>query len=239
MLSMRERIYLREAMDAPDADASKLLRSYRQLALINRWLSNMAALLDRHVLDLAAHMPGIPTVLEVGCGGGDVLLRLARRARARGIRLSLSGVDADGRAVETARRALEEFPEAQVRRASLAELDGAEAADFVFCNHVLHHMPPLEVPAALAALRRAAKRRLLVNDLERSRTAYLLFSGLARVAFRGSFVVDDGLLSIRKGFRVPELVAACARAGFPRASRVFTSFPWRIVIVAPGERASP
>lgn len=107
-------------------------------------------------------------------------------------------------------------------------------ADYVFCNHVLHHIPPPAIAAALRSLRRAAKRRLLVNDLERSVAAYAAFSVLARVAFHDSFVRDDGRLSIRKGFRVSELWAACRQAEFPRNSRVFRLPPWRVVIAAPG-----
>jgi len=235
MRSFRERLYVGEAMDAPDADPGKLRRSYAQLALINAWLSRMAGLLRRHVLTPAARMAGSPTVMEVGCGGGDVLLWLARAARAQGTRLSLVGVDADERALETARKTLAGVPELRLRRATIADLPSLEPADFVFCNHVLHHVPPAEIPVALATLRRTAKRRLLVNDLERSSIAYALFSGLASVAFTDSFVRSDGLLSIRKGFRAHELAAACAEAGFPSATRILRLFPWRVVILAAGE----
>ena len=235
MLTFEERAFVAEAMDAEDADRRKLERSYAQLATINRDLSRMRGLLRRHVLAPAIRAGNSPTVLEVGCGGGDVLGWLARAGREAGIKLRLWGVDADPRAVEHARATLAPFAEATVRQGDLHNLerDGI-TADYVFCNHVLHHIPPSDIAAALRSLRRAANRRLLVNDLERSRPAYVLFSVLARMAFRDSFVFDDGRLSIRKGFRLPELVAACKQANFPPASRMFRLSPWRVVIVAPG-----
>lgn len=237
MSSFQQRIFAAEAMDAADSDARRLERSYAQLVLINRWLSRMAGLLGRHVLMPAMRARSSPTVLEVGCGGGDVLAWLAQAARKSGVQLRLLGIDADARAVAHARRRLAHFPEVSVEQGTIANLaEVSPAADYVFCNHVLHHVPSAEIVPALQALRAAAKRRLLVNDLERSATAYTLFSALAAFAFRDSFVYTDGRLSIRKGFRVPELVDACARAEFPRASRILRLFPWRIVIVAPGGR---
>jgi 2-polyprenyl-3-methyl-5-hydroxy-6-metoxy-1,4-benzoquinol methylase len=236
MISFRKRIYVPEAMEAADADAVKHERSYAQLAVINRTIARMPGLLRHHVLLPVARRGGSASVLEVGCGGGDVLVWLARAARAEGISLELCGLDSDARAVAHARHALASYPEARVRHASLDELDLiGESADYVLCNHVLHHLPPQEIVDALRTLRRAARRRLLINDLERSRSAYWLFSALARVAFRRSFVAEDGCLSIRKGFRVPELQAACRQADFPRASRVFRAAPWRVVIVAPAD----
>ncbi len=238
MLSFHRRIYVPEAMDAPDADPAKHERSYDQLALINRWLARTRGLLYRHVLLPVARSTGSATILEVGCGGGDLLAWLAHAARASGIELRLCGVDTDARAVARARQTLAPFPEARVRHAGIEDLDViGESADYVVCNHLLHHLAPDEIVPGLCTLRRTAKCRLLINDLVRSRSAYWLFSAVAGVAFRKSFVYGDGRLSIRKGFRLDELRSACAQAGFPSATQVFVMAPWRIVILAPGEQA--
>jgi hypothetical protein len=101
-------------------------------------------------------------------------------------------------------------------------------------NHVLHHIPPEDLAPFLRKLRLAARRRLLVNDLERSAVSYGLYTLLAGVAFHKSFVFADGRLSIRKGFRAPELEATCVQAGFPPGFRVERMAPWRVVITAVG-----
>lgn len=231
--SFDERIFVAEAIDDPDCDAETLRRTHAHLAIINTTLSRMGHLLRRHVLDDALAVGGSATVLEFGCGGGDMLASLARAGARAGADLRLVGLDSDPRAVARAKQILAPHANASVKQGSIEDL-ALFSADYVFCNHVLHHFSPSDVVPALRQLRLAARRRLLVNDLERSAAAYWLYSALARAVFHRSFVYADGRLSIRKGFRVSELEAACRQAGFPPDFRVVRLPPWRVVITAPG-----
>jgi len=231
--SFEERLYVAEAIDDPECDAETLRRTYAHLAIINKTLSRMGYLLRRHVIDDVARLGGSATVLEMGCGGGDVLAALARAGARAGVDLRLVGLDRDPRAVARARQTLEPYANARVEVGGIDDL-ARFSADYVVCNHVLHHIPPDDVVAVLRKLRLAARRRLLVNDLERSAMAYRLYTALAAAAFHGSFVYADGRLSIRKGFRVPELEAACVQADFPPGFRVERVAPWRVVVTAPG-----
>jgi 2-polyprenyl-3-methyl-5-hydroxy-6-metoxy-1,4-benzoquinol methylase len=139
----------------------------------------------------------------------------------------------DARAVARARQTLSPYANVRIQQGGINDL-ATLAADYVFCNHVLHHISPDDLVPVLRKLRLAARRRLLINDLERSAVAYWLYTVFAGVALRESFVYADGRLSIRKGFRVPELEAACMQAGFPPGFRVQRVFPWRVVTLAPG-----
>ena len=231
--SFKERIYLPEQMDAPDCDLQKLERTYIQLAIINRTLSRMTSLLQQHVLADIERIGGGATIAEFGCGGADVLAWLAKEGKRRGLRLHLVGVDSDPRAIVRARANLGRFENARAVVGSLADLQ-AVGADYVFSNHVLHHIAPDELVSVLSQLRGACNRKLLINDLERSAAAYSLYTALAALVFHRSYVFADGRLSIRKGFRIPELQKACAAAGYPVETLVQSVRPWRVVIVAPG-----
>lgn len=236
---LRHRIYVPELMDDPDCDRTRLARTYRELALINRTLSRMRALLDRFVLGDVAERRQHATIVEVGCGGGDVLRWLAQQARQRRLDVTLIGVDTDARALATARTNLADFPEASVQELPLQQLQTLQpTADYVFCNHVLHHIPPEGIVTALTTLRQSARRRVLVNDLQRSAFSYAAYTALAGALFHRSFTYHDGRLSIRKGFTQTELHQLVHNSGYPEQTQVATAFPGRVYVVAPGAASS-
>jgi 2-polyprenyl-3-methyl-5-hydroxy-6-metoxy-1,4-benzoquinol methylase len=226
---------LAEAIDDPGCDGENLSRTYEHLAIINKTLSRMGSLLLRYVIEDAARVGGTATVLEIGCGGGDVLASLARASARARVELRLVELGSDPRAVARAKQTLAPYPNARIHEGDIDDLTTfPEQPDYAFCNHVLHHIPPDDLAPFLRKLRLPARRRLLVNDLERSAVAYALYTLLAGVAFHKSFVFADGRLSIRKGFRVPELEATCVQAGLPPGFRVERMAPWRVVITAVG-----
>ena len=98
--------------------------------------------------------------------------------------------------------------------------------DFVTCNHVLHHLKTEEIPGFLDDLASLATRRAICSDIERSAIGYLLFSVATWPLFPNSFIRADGLISIRKSFRVDEL-----RAILPPGWRVKRQFPFRLLLI--------
>jgi trans-aconitate methyltransferase len=87
-------------------------------------------------------------VLDVGCGDGAVTARVAAAVPDGGV----VGVDRSPEMVALARR---EHPELDVRVADVAALPFREAFDVVVSFTALHWVLEPDVPAALAAMRRA------------------------------------------------------------------------------------
>src|SRR5699024_4770859 len=148
---------------------------------------------------------GTTTVLDIGCGGGDVACALARWARRDGADLRVTGIDPDPRAHDWARR---RPPVAGVRfrRALSADLvaDG-EQFDLVISNHLLHHLDREQLEGLLADSARLARHAVVHSDIRRGRLAYALFSVLTWPLFPGPFIREDGLTSIRRSFTPAEL----------------------------------
>jgi len=72
----------------------------------------------------------------------------------------------------------------------------------------------------------------VVSDLERARVPFLFGRAVFPLVFRTGVSVHDGLVSIRRGFREPELRAAFAAAGLAGAT-IRRQFPYRLLAVAP------
>jgi SAM-dependent methyltransferase len=212
-----------EALDLGVAP-EEALRSLADLRFVNRWLGNRARFVSA-VLPYLRSSPR-PRVLDVGCGSGDVPVLLRRVLRGR---VSAVGVDVKLLHLQAAPRDLLRLV-ADARRLPFAPL----TFDVVTASLFLHHFEEAELPELLRSLFALAGRALVVNDLRRARLPYVFGRAVFPLLFRSRVSVEDGLVSIRRSFREPELRAAFAAAGIP-AVRIQRCWPYRLLAVA--ERA--
>ena len=212
-----------ELMDEPLCDLDALFRTYAAFPAVNRvvagWRWTYATLLRPRFTG------PVHTVVDVGAGGGDVARALIRWARSDGVRLEVTAIDPDPRAaayVETL-PAVDGFV---YRRCSSTELaDEGSRFDFVVSNHVLHHLTAAELGTVLADSERLARIAVVHSDIRRSAAAYVLFSAFTAVGFGGSFIREDGLLSIRRSYRPAELGAVV-----PPGWTVSGQVPFRVLL---------
>lgn len=195
-----------EEMDKPDCDPGKLQRTYAQFPLINAvvsgWHSNY-----RHRIRPLLSATRKTTLLDIGCGGGDVARSLARWAARDGLWLEVTAIDPDDRAFAFA-QAQPPMPRLSFRKAFSAELVAEGAVfDVVISNHILHHLTPAQFQDLLADSTRLATAAVIHSDIVRSPAAYALFAAGTLPFFPGSYIRRDGLTSIRRSYTPVELRA--------------------------------
>lgn len=196
-----------EQMDRPDCDARLLDNTYRQFGLINRVLSGWRRIYAKELRPIAPPQSRPLTILDVGCGGGDLAVMLSRWAVRDGKSMHITGIDPDPRAARYARqRAVASGVDFREAHSSDLVREGTRF-DVVISNHVLHHLAPEELRQLLADSETLAETKSLHNDLIRSPAAFALFS-VAALPFRQSFIRKDGLTSIRRSYKPAELSAA-------------------------------
>ncbi|MGQ2916291.1 MAG: methyltransferase, partial [Microbacterium aurantiacum] len=76
---------LRELMDDPDCDPERLRATLRRFDTVNRLVSGWGGVYTRRIRPFLAGLGRPARVLDLGCGGGDVVVRLARMAARDGI----------------------------------------------------------------------------------------------------------------------------------------------------------
>ena len=209
---LRERSRTPELMDDPELDAGAHEQALRALARVNR-LSGTA----RGIWPLvrAAHRAdeGRPVrVLDVACGGGDVLAWLGRRARKEGVPIRLAGCDISPRALEHAAARLG----GEQLTADLDVLDVTRDPlpgpfDVVACSLFLHHLTDDDAVKLLARMTEAA-RVAVVQDLRRTAIGLALAWGTLRVISRSAVARIDGPRSVRAARSVDEVRALADRA---------------------------
>lgn len=204
---------LSEWMDMPDCDPPTLWRTYGQFGVLNDLVAGWRRAYREHlreVLRASATRRGVATLLDLGAGGGDLARRLAAWTAADGIPVQIDAVDPDPRAIAYARTRATP-PHVTVRTADDATLRAEGARfDVVVSNHVLHHLSDDEARAFLVHARELARAATLHADLRRRRSARWAFAVLS-LGFPGSFVRDDGRISIQRAF-TPEELALLAPA---------------------------
>jgi 2-polyprenyl-3-methyl-5-hydroxy-6-metoxy-1,4-benzoquinol methylase len=224
-----------EAMDAPDLPAGLHDAALDGLARINRWSRAAPALWSAVAellgAELAHRAPRPPTLLDVACGGGDVPVALALRARAAGAGLAITACDRSPTALAHARRrAAARGVDVAFTRADVLRDPLPGPADLVTCSLFMHHLDEPDAVALLGTMRTAARRALLVCDLRRSRAGLLLAQVGTRLLSRSPIVHADGPASVRAAFTPAELSALALRAGLAGA-RVRNLFPQRMMLV--------
>lgn len=205
-LSAREE-HLAELMDDPDCDPVLLQRTLRRFDIVNRAVAGWGAVYRARLRPaLAAAGDGTARILDIGCGGGDVLRRLVRYARRDGLVVEGLGIDPDPRAIAAAQ--LEPESGVHYRRTdSTALVAGGECFDIVVSNHLLHHLDRPGLDRLIADSEALAGLMCVHSDIARSRAAYALFGIAAAPLAPGSFIRVDGLRSIRRSYTAPELAA--------------------------------
>ncbi len=204
-LFLRQRaLGLSECMDAPDCDLLLLQRTYEQFATINAALSGWRGLYLRIIKPWLRTQSRTTRILDIGCGGGDLLRQLASWASQDGLMVTLVGIDPDPRAIAFAKKA-HHLASTTFRQTDTRTLVSAgETFDLVVSNHLLHHLSELELTALCHDCQQLSRGRVIHNDIHRADLAYTLFP-LVGLLCRRSFIVEDGLRSIRRSFVAREL----------------------------------
>ncbi|MGL4552637.1 MAG: methyltransferase domain-containing protein [Gemmataceae bacterium] len=202
-------------MDQPGLDPAEHGRALDALARVNLLsltASTLAATLARF-----QHDAGLSTlrVLDVACGGGDIVRALARPG------WSVAGCDISPTAVAHAASRGGEFFVHDALGAALPA-----GYDAVVCSLFLHHLGEEQVVALLRRFAASGARFVAVSDLDRCRAGLWSAYLITRLITRSPVVHYDGPVSVRAAFTPAEARCLAVRAGL-RGARVERSWPFR------------
>ncbi|MDR6782861.1 2-polyprenyl-3-methyl-5-hydroxy-6-metoxy-1,4-benzoquinol methylase [Pedobacter africanus] len=147
------------------------------------------------------------SILDVGCGNGDMLRFLADYAGKKGLKFKLTGIDANAFTIGHARQLSVNYTQISYRCADISEeLKQDQTYDVILCTLTLHHFKNTELLQLMAGFKSKTNMGIVVNDLHRSAIAYYLFMAICFVFGLNKMSRDDGLISILRGFKKKELL---------------------------------
>lgn len=146
------------------------------------------------------------TILDVGCGNGDMLRALSAYAQKKQLRFKLTGIDANEFTIKHAQQLSADYPNISYVCADIfSEIKQERVYDVILCTLTLHHFKDEEIMRLMKGFETQARLGIVVNDLHRSKIAYYLFTGLCFVFGLNQMSKDDGLVSILRGFKKHDL----------------------------------
>lgn len=145
------------------------------------------------------------TIIDLGCGHGDILRDVAKFGRKNGYTFKLIGIDANPDAIEYANELSQEYPELTFEAIDIFSDDFKKLKyDIVLCTLFLHHFKDDELISFLKPTVSNANIGAVVNDLHRHKLAYFLFK-IIGVFIKNKMVREDGLTSILRAFKRKDL----------------------------------
>jgi 2-polyprenyl-3-methyl-5-hydroxy-6-metoxy-1,4-benzoquinol methylase len=228
---LRERNRVAEWMDQPDLCPRLHAQALAGLRRINAW-SGTARQVWRGIARIAQERKlSRLRILDVACGGGELVQALARRAHESHFYADVHGCDLSPTAVELAWAAAGRIAG---NRCHFFTHDAVRnplpsGYDIVISTLFLHHLEEDEAVALLKNMAQATDQAIIVDDLIRSRTGYWLAWVGCRLLTRSPVVHFDGPVSVAAAFRLDEVKELCAEAGLTGAN-IRTHWPERFLL---------
>jgi 2-polyprenyl-3-methyl-5-hydroxy-6-metoxy-1,4-benzoquinol methylase len=168
-------------------------------------------------------------VLDIATGAGDTPIRLLRQAQHEKLSIEIDGCDKSEQAVAYARRNAQRHGSA----AHFFPLDILKDPlpghyDVLMCSLFLHHLSETEARFFLRKIAVAARRLVLISDLQRS-LGGLWLAAAAHLLTRSEVVYLDAPQSVRAAFTLPEAVGLAEEAGL-RNFQIRPVWPFRYLL---------
>ncbi|MDQ8734382.1 methyltransferase domain-containing protein [Paenibacillus sp. LHD-38] len=219
---LRNRAADAELMDDFSEGGPELREALRHLRRLNRIFAASAPTVHGvKKLWIQAGKPGGLTILDIGAGSGDVNKQLLKWADEQRIELTIRLVDITEEACEEARLIFQDEPRVQVKRGDLFGMPG-ESSDIVTGTQFLHHFDEEELPIAVRSMLNASRLGIVINDIHRHWIAWTAVWLTTRLISSNRYILNDGPLSVAKGFRGKDWQKLGRTLGIPDLS-----YKWR------------
>lgn len=206
-INTKKRTLQSEIMDNFELKGSELKDALDKIATINQLLGGNKLTLQGVKKLLSKHDFLKPiTIIDIGCGNGDMLRKLADFGAINNYNFKLIGVDANAFTINYAIELSQKYVNINYTCVNILDASFEELQyDIALCTLTLHHFNDLEIKKIVTIFNSNARIGFVINDLQRSWVAYRLFQWLCFIFRLNTMSREDGLTSILRGFKRQDL----------------------------------
>jgi len=195
-----------ELMDDPNLKIEAIRKILKDVDKANALLGGHGITL-RAIRQLAKEYPQEAyTIVDMGCGDGSMLRKVALYCNQQSIKVKCIGVDLNENSIHLAKEQSINFPNIEYLKQDILALDSSSfQCDILLCTLTMHHFSDEQITIFLRKFASLATIGVVINDLERSKLAYLLFKMFSFFMMKTKIAKHDGLISIKSGFTKKDL----------------------------------
>lgn len=170
------------------------------------------------------------TLADLGCGGGDVMVEMARWAQRKKLNATFIGVDANKNIVAYAKKNTESFSEIKYSTLNiLSDEFKKQSFDIIHCCLFIHHFTTKELISLFRQFRDQARVGVIINDLHRHPLAFWSIAILTSLFSKSIMVKNDASVSVSRGFKRHELKSILKEAGIEKYRLIWKwAFRWEL-----------
>ena len=204
-ISTKQRTEEDEIMDDFSLEGEELRDALDKIASINQFLGGNKLTLQG--VKKLIHTKDEITIVDVGCGNGDMLRALADFGTKNNYNFKLIGIDANAFTIDYAIKLSKEYPNISYKCEDIfSEPFSQLNYDIVLCTLTLHHFKNKQIDYLLQLFHKQARIGIVINDLHRNIIAYRAFQLICFFFRLNRMSREDGLISILRGFKKQELI---------------------------------
>lgn len=219
-------------MDDLECGGEVLNQTLRELETINKLLGGNKVTMSAIKKLIDPSIDKTWTIVDVGCGGGDMLMLIADWARKTSIKVELIGVDANPHVIEYAESNCSDYPEISFRQVNVFSAEfKAQKFDILTATLFLHHFTDQELVNLFKKFKNQCRVGLAINDLHRHWLAYRSINLLTSLFSKSSMVKNDAGVSVLRSFRRGDWKTILNWSGIQTFSlKWMWAFRWQLII---------
>jgi SAM-dependent methyltransferase len=230
-LDFRRRGQEQEWLDRDDLDPTQLRAVLRDIARFNAAFFGHSPILKWLDQILGGGRNGSrPTILDVGCGDGDLLRAIRQWSNKHNLKPALLGVDLNPETIRIAQEATDRADQIDFAAMDVFNLPPERKFDIVVTSLVAHHFSDEKLRDFLVLLERASTQGWLIYDLQRHRVLYTITGLASRLARLHPMVTKDSQISVTRSLTRKEWTDLIAAAGIASSDVKIRWFFFRFVI---------
>lgn len=183
----------------------------------------------------AAGKPKQLTVLDVGCGSGEINRAVLNWAEQNQVAIRVILADVTEEAQMEAQRLYAGEQRVVFERRSLFDFP-AGYADFVTASQFAHHFADDELPEAVRRMLDISRNGIVLSDIHRHWISWTAVWIVTRLISRNRYIRHDGPLSVAKGFTRKDWAQLTSALGQPQLEVFWRPlFRWVLIMQKQGK----